>query len=117
MQGTSRAMLVTGSLFLFAGGCIPVGSDGKSVEEQSSAASYKVNGITFTNATGSLRTYSDNKKVSFKPHKVANAEFFQAIGTNGRACIHCHLPDEGWTITPAVVQYRFQHPLDINNPD
>ena len=33
--------------------------------------------------------------------------FFKSIGTNGRACITCHVPQEGWTITPFNVQVRF----------
>jgi cytochrome c peroxidase len=33
--------------------------------------------------------------------------FFQELGTNGRTCNSCHQPDQGWTITPAVVQQRF----------
>ena len=33
--------------------------------------------------------------------------FFKSIGTNGRACITCHVPQDGWTITPESVQLRF----------
>lgn len=33
--------------------------------------------------------------------------FFQNLGTNGRSCVTCHVPAEGWTITPAGVQARF----------
>ena len=33
--------------------------------------------------------------------------FFQSLGTNGRACVHCHQAQDGWTITPAHVQARF----------
>jgi cytochrome c peroxidase len=33
--------------------------------------------------------------------------FFQNLGTNGRRCNSCHLPDQGWTITPQAVQQRF----------
>jgi hypothetical protein len=33
--------------------------------------------------------------------------FFQALGTNGRACFSCHRPEQGWTITPESVQKRF----------
>lgn len=53
--------------------------------------------------------------------------FFQNIGTNGRTCITCHVPSEGWTITPARVQARFNgtkgldpifRPVDgTNRPD
>jgi cytochrome c peroxidase len=33
--------------------------------------------------------------------------FFQSLGTNGRACITCHVPNDAWTISPADVQRRF----------
>src|SRR3954466_2748663 len=34
--------------------------------------------------------------------------FFQALGTNGRSCVSCHVPQSGWAITPAEVQDRFR---------
>jgi hypothetical protein len=81
------------------------------------AVSYKLNALEFVDATGTSRTYSDNKNVSLKQNKIRNQGFFQSLGTNGRACVTCHLPGEGWTITPANVQRRFSHPLDLTNPD
>lgn len=33
--------------------------------------------------------------------------FFQPLGTNGRACVTCHQPRDGWSITPAYAQGRF----------
>ena len=33
--------------------------------------------------------------------------FFQTLGTNGRSCASCHVPSEGWTITPKGIQERF----------
>ncbi len=33
--------------------------------------------------------------------------FFQSLGTNGRSCGSCHQPSDGWTITPAHLQQRF----------
>ena len=33
--------------------------------------------------------------------------FFQSLGTNGRACVDCHQPDQGWSITPSHLQQRF----------
>lgn len=40
--------------------------------------------------------------------------FFQNLGTNGRSCDTCHVQAEGWTITPAGVQERFDrtHGMD-----
>src|SRR5207249_1382231 len=34
--------------------------------------------------------------------------FFQSAGRNGRACVSCHDPAEGWTITPAGARARFE---------
>ena len=33
--------------------------------------------------------------------------FFSSLGTNGRSCATCHVAAEGWTITPADMQARF----------
>lgn len=33
--------------------------------------------------------------------------FFQSLGNNGRSCVTCHVPSEGWTITPKGVQKLF----------
>jgi len=34
--------------------------------------------------------------------------FFQSLGTNDRACVTCHQPQNGWTITPSSVRQRFR---------
>ncbi|MGH6811239.1 MAG: hypothetical protein ACREDM_02490, partial [Methylocella sp.] len=47
---------------------------------------------------------------SFQPGGAtvtAKNPFFQNLGTNGRTCFTCHQPQEGWSITPAGVQARF----------
>jgi cytochrome c peroxidase len=36
-----------------------------------------------------------------------NHQFFRSLGTNGRTCATCHVPTEGWSITPAGVRARF----------
>src|SRR3569833_549156 len=33
--------------------------------------------------------------------------FFASLGTNGRSCAACHVASEGWAITPAEMQARF----------
>ena len=90
------------------------GERGESVEQ---AASDKLNTLDFPNTAGSARTYSDNPKVMLKKNKVSSIPFFTSLGTNGRACIHCHTPGDNWGISAADVQYRFTHPLDIRNSD
>ncbi|HJT51659.1 MAG TPA: hypothetical protein VJ734_06930, partial [Nitrosospira sp.] len=37
-----------------------------------------------------------------------NNPFFQSLGSNGRSCSTCHVPSEGWAITPKGVQARFK---------
>jgi cytochrome c peroxidase len=34
--------------------------------------------------------------------------FFHPLGRNGRACVTCHQPADGWTITPAHIEQRFK---------
>ncbi|HEU5058989.1 MAG TPA: hypothetical protein VFU21_20795, partial [Kofleriaceae bacterium] len=79
--------------------------------------SYKLNALEFPNPKGTSRTFTDNPHTSLKRGDVQSEPFFQALGINGRTCGHCHLPGEGWTITPALVQRRFTHPLDLSDPD
>lgn len=55
----------------------------------------------FPNHAGIAATYSTAGKVDL------TGPFFQSLGTNGRACVTCHQPSTGWTITPANVQERF----------
>ena len=83
----------------------------------SQADSNKLNTLIFTNDSGTMRTYSDNNKVMFKPNKIQQMPFFTSFGTNGRACIHCHMPGDAWSVTPADIQFRFSHPLDTSNSD
>jgi cytochrome c peroxidase len=51
--------------------------------------------------TGILTSYSTSGPFS------AAHPFFQALGTNGRACVTCHEPTAAWSLTPAFVQARF----------
>jgi cytochrome c peroxidase len=57
----------------------------------------------FVNPTGMARTFSTTGPVD-----TANP-FFQNLGTNGRACVTCHQPANGWTVTPAEIQQRFKN--------
>ena len=47
---------------------------------------------------------------------AADEPFFQSLGTNGRACVTCHAPNQGWSLEPTDIQQRFAatgglHPL------
>ena len=57
-------------------------------------------GLTFPNASGVIGTIGIGETDAGNP-------FFQELGTNGRTCATCHLPAQGWSITPAEVRDRF----------
>src|SRR5262245_36599863 len=56
----------------------------------------------FPNASGLLKTFSTAGDVDL------SGPFFQSLGTNGRMCSSCHLPDQGWTIAAQAVEHRFR---------
>ncbi len=56
----------------------------------------------FVNPTGVAKTFSTSG------HIDTDNPFFLSLGTNGRACVTCHQPSTGWTITPAEVRGRFE---------
>ena len=51
--------------------------------------------------SGQFQTFSTTGTVNF------NNEFFQSLGSNGRKCVSCHQPGEGWSVTPPGIQARF----------
>ncbi len=57
---------------------------------------------TDSNPNGQLGTYN----VKGPTYTSSNA-FFQSLGTNGRACITCHQPPNGMTVSVADVQTRY----------
>jgi hypothetical protein len=34
--------------------------------------------------------------------------FFRDLGSNGRSCVSCHQPDQGWSMTPKGLRERFE---------
>ena len=59
------------------------------------------NNFPFLNSSGISTTWSTAGRVDLQN------EFFEAFGTNGRHCGHCHKPAEGWTVTPPGIQLAF----------
>lgn len=57
--------------------------------------------LLFTNSSGVAATYSTTGPIDL------HNPFFADIGTNGRACVTCHQPADGWTVTPAGIRARF----------
>ncbi|MGH9571330.1 MAG: hypothetical protein ACRD4F_16925, partial [Candidatus Angelobacter sp.] len=54
------------------------------------------------NPSGISATYNSTGKFDF------NNPFFKSLGTNGRSCVTCHQPSNGWGISAASVQKRFK---------
>ncbi len=54
------------------------------------------------NPTGFAKTFSTSGSIDL------GNEFFQSLGTNGRACGTCHVESDGWTVTPQHIQARFE---------
>lgn len=55
----------------------------------------------FKNSNGVARTFSTAGSIDM------SSAFFKPIGSNGRACVTCHEPSDGWTITPEHLRQRF----------
>src|SRR4029077_18178833 len=62
---------------------------------------FLLNIMRFNNASGAAATFSIGGKIDL------TGPFFQSMGTNGRACVTCHQPSVGWTVTPQDIQARF----------
>jgi cytochrome c peroxidase len=56
---------------------------------------------TSSDASGTLETFSQTQIDNTNP-------FFAQLGTNQRTCNSCHVANDGWSITPADLQQRFQ---------
>jgi cytochrome c peroxidase len=52
-------------------------------------------------ASGMVETFSQTQIDNSNP-------FFSKLGTNDRTCNSCHVASDGWSITPAHLQQRFQ---------
>src|ERR1051325_12212914 len=59
------------------------------------------NQLTFADAAGVQQTITTADSFD------ADNPFFQDLGSNGRSCVTCHQPDQGWTVTPPKIKERF----------
>lgn len=109
-----RVIPVCVACIWLAAGCAV---DDASYGESQSEVNYKLNALEFPHPHGTSRTFTDNPNTSLRRNQILAQPFFQSHGNNGRVCGHYHLPGEGWTITPELVQRRFTHPLDLEDPD
>jgi hypothetical protein len=60
------------------------------------------NNLLIANRTGLFTTASARGGIEL------DNEFFQDLGENGRRCVSCHIPTEGWTITPRQLAAVFE---------
>ncbi|HUK37107.1 MAG TPA: hypothetical protein VLV86_24495 [Vicinamibacterales bacterium] len=74
---------------------------GLAVVRHTVADERQLNQLTFVNASGVQRTITTAKSFDF------DNPFFQDLGTNGRSCVSCHQPDQGWTVAPPQIRERF----------
>jgi hypothetical protein len=58
--------------------------------------------LDFRNEAGMVRTLSTTGPIDL------SSPFFQSLGTNGRSCATCHVPSDGWSVTPATVRLLFE---------
>ncbi len=65
------------------------------------AGSNLPNPLITVNGSGLMSTYSTVGGID------TSSPFFQSLGTNGRSCVSCHQPGDGWTATPPHIQARF----------
>jgi hypothetical protein len=86
--GVTLAILMPAALLVHASG-------------RSSAAQPGGGGRMFSNPDGVHRTVTTTGTLD------ADNPFFQDLGTNGRSCVTCHRPAQGWSITPPELQDRF----------
>lgn len=97
-------------------------SKGKRAPTDSDGSSDRLpNMFTAVNSHGEDATYSTEGFIDL------NNPFFKNLGENGRSCASCHVPSQGWTITPKGVQALFEEtqgmdplfrPVDgANNPN
>ena len=96
-----KIALLAGSLGLI--GCVGgVPPDGETLES-ALAAAQKPPSLTdeMPSPTGRFQTYSTTGTID------QTNPFFVSLGTNGRSCVSCHQPQDGWTITPAHLLARF----------
>ena len=57
--------------------------------------------MPFPNSSGFAATFNTVGSIDL------TGPFFQNLGSNGRACVSCHQPSDGWTVTPAHIRARF----------
>lgn len=69
---------------------------------QSALSDTLENNVPFPNPTGASATFSTQGSIDL------TGGFFQSFGTNGRRCVTCHLPSDGWTVSARSANAIFE---------
>ncbi len=77
---------------------------------QSSLAGPRTSSRVVPNRFGMSRTINASGGLLDDPGNP----FFQSLGTNGRSCSSCHVPEAGMTMTPEVAQRRFDRTAGLD---
>jgi hypothetical protein len=91
------------ALCLSLTGCMGGAPPDEATLESALAAAQKTPSLTdeMPSPTGRFQTYSTTGTID------QTNPFFVSLGTNGRTCVSCHQPQDGWTITPPHLVARF----------
>jgi len=73
-----------------------------------SIAAENASSVSAINRHGIDKTISAHGFIDF------NNAFFKKMGTNDRTCATCHVPTEGWAITPKGTQKRFDQTAGLD---
>jgi cytochrome c peroxidase len=57
--------------------------------------------LTFADSSGAIATWTAAGAID------TSNPFFQSLGTNGRSCASCHVPSQGFSITPPGLRARY----------
>jgi cytochrome c peroxidase len=91
-------LAVAGILVSVFTGCGGTGSQPSTPTPPATPSTFKE---TSPDPSGTVETFSQNQVDNSNP-------FFTQLGTNNRTCNSCHVASDGWSITPANLQQRFQ---------
>jgi cytochrome c peroxidase len=119
-KGSNALLLTTlvGASALACSGAAPAEDFDETTEPLCGAQSGQLeNNVPFKNEGGAAATFSTAGFVDLQN------EFHTPLGTNGRSCGTCHLPESGWGINPSDIEKLFAetggvspifNPLDAN---
>jgi len=96
----TAALLTLGAAGLHAQDSVPSG--GRAWWDPGEGASFPQR-LDYDNPTGTLRLF--NRDGAFE---TAGHAFFEPIGTNGRACVSCHQPADGMSLSVRTIRERWQ---------